>query len=87
MIFAPLLTLMGKRELVAFLKPAFLMSCDSQCCVALPQCAVGWSAVCDCCISCSHSLVFLVHFSGTLDTHISEILHWVRNSYPCYLTK
>ena len=39
MIFAPLLTLMGKRELVAFLKPAFLMSCDSQCCVALPQCA------------------------------------------------
>ena len=28
-----------------------LMSYDSQCCVALPRDAVGWSAVCDCGIS------------------------------------
>ena len=26
----------------------FLMSCDSQCSVALPGGAVGWSDVCDC---------------------------------------
>ena len=29
----------------------FLVSCDSQCFVALPHGAVGWSAVCACGIS------------------------------------
>ena len=38
--------LMGKRKLVAL-----LMSCDSQCSLALPSKAVGWSAVFDCGIS------------------------------------
>ena len=27
------------------------MSCNSKCSLAIPQCAVGWSAVCDCGIS------------------------------------
>ena len=36
--------LMGKRELVAL-----LMSCDSQCSVALPRGALGWSEVCNSC--------------------------------------
>ena len=36
---------MGKRELVALLKFAFLVSRD--CCVALPHDAMGLSAVCD----------------------------------------
>ena len=35
------------------------MSCDSQCSVALPHGAVGWSAVCDCGISGSYSIAFL----------------------------
>ena len=26
----------------------FLMYCDCKCFEALPQCAMGWSAVCDC---------------------------------------
>ena len=39
---------MVKRELVALLI-GFLVSRD--CCVALPQDAMGWSAVCDCGIS------------------------------------
>ena len=30
----------------------FLMSCDSQCSVALPRGDVGWSLVCDCSITC-----------------------------------
>ena len=34
-----------------FALTVFLMSCDSQCSVALPHGAVGWSAVCDCGIS------------------------------------
>ena len=33
--------MMGKRKLVG------LLSCDSQCSVALPHGAMGWSAVCD----------------------------------------
>ena len=27
------------------------MSCDCKCSLVLPQCALGWSAVCDCGIS------------------------------------
>ena len=44
------LLVFGKTELVAFLT-VFLMSCDSQCSVALSHAAEGWSAVCDCGIS------------------------------------
>ena len=44
--------LMGKRKLVALL--SFLVSRDF--CVALPQGAIGLSAVCDCDISRSYSL-------------------------------
>ena len=41
----------GKERAGCFILTVFLMSCDSQCFVSLPQCAVGWSAVCDCGIS------------------------------------
>ena len=34
------------------------MYCYYKCYVALPHGAVGWSAVCDCCITCSYSLTF-----------------------------
>ena len=40
-----------KRELVCFVFIVLQMSCDCKCSVALPQDAVGWSAVCDCGIS------------------------------------
>ena len=36
------------------------MTCDSQCSVTFPHGAVGWSAVCNCGISWSYSLAFLV---------------------------
>ena len=36
-----------------------LMSCDCDCSMAPPQCALGWSAVCDCDNSWSYSLTFL----------------------------
>ena len=39
-----------------FTLTVFLMSCDSQCCVALPRSAMGWSVVCDCDIPSSNSL-------------------------------
>ena len=43
---------MGKRERAGFFALiVFLVSCDSQCSVALPRGAVGSSAVCDCGIS------------------------------------
>ena len=47
------ITLTRKRGLVALL---LLSYC--KCFVALPHCAVGWSAVCGCDISCSYSLTF-----------------------------
>ena len=34
-----------------FALTVFLMSCDCYCSMAPPQGAVGWSTVCDCCIS------------------------------------
>ena len=45
--------LMGKREIRAgcFTLTVFLMSCDSQCSVALSHGSMGWSAMCDCGIS------------------------------------
>ena len=53
--------LMGQRELVAgcFTLTVFLMFCDSQYSLALPYSAMGWSAVCDCGIFRSYSLVFV----------------------------
>ena len=36
-----------------------MISCDSQCSVALPRGAMGWSVVCDCGISLSYSLALL----------------------------
>ena len=50
--------LMGKRELVDLL----CLSCDCCCSVALPDGAMGWSAVCDCGISRSYSLALLTKF-------------------------
>ena len=38
----------------------FRKSCYCKCSVALPRGAVGWSAVCDCGISCLYSLTFLL---------------------------
>ena len=46
--------LMGKREVVALHS---LSSWCSDCCVALPRGVMGLSAVCDCGISCSYSLI------------------------------
>ena len=45
----------GRAGCLAFI--VFWMSCYCKCPVALPHCAVGWSAVCDCGIS--YSLIFL----------------------------
>ena len=47
--FAIILT--WKKERGCFTFIVFLMSCYCKCPVALPHCAVGWSAVCDCGIS------------------------------------
>ena len=41
----------GEESADCFTLTVFLMSCDSQCSVALPHGAVGWSEVCDCGIS------------------------------------
>ena len=41
----------GEERAGYFSLPVFLMSCDSQCSVALRHDAVGLSAVCDCGIS------------------------------------
>ena len=38
----------GEERAGCFALTVCLMSCDSQCYVALPQCALGWFAVCDC---------------------------------------
>ena len=57
--------LMGKRELVALLFctltyfACFVLLESSDCCVALPRCSMGLSAVCDCGISLSYSLTIL----------------------------
>ena len=37
----------------------FLMSCDSQCSVALPYGAVGWSVLCACGIPLSYALLLV----------------------------
>ena len=42
-----------------FALTVFLMSCDTQCSVALSHGAMGWSAICDCGISWSNSVAFL----------------------------
>ena len=47
--FSFAIILMEKSEQVALLY--FLMSCGSQCSVAFPHGPMGWSAICDCCIS------------------------------------
>ena len=47
-----------KRKLVAVI--VLRMYCSCGCSVALPHDAVGWSALCDCGISLSYSLTFLV---------------------------
>ena len=39
------------RRAGCFALTVLLMSCDSQCSVALPHGAVGWSVICDCGIS------------------------------------
>ena len=44
----------------------FRMSCYCKCTVALPYDAVGWSAVCDCCISYSLSY-FLEYLSSQVN--------------------
>ena len=54
--FAIILT--RKRELVDLLLLSFWMSCFCKCQVALPHGAMGWSAVCDCGIDLSYSLIF-----------------------------
>ena len=41
----------GEEEAGCFTLTVFLVSCNSQCFVALPHGALGWSAVCDCGIS------------------------------------
>ena len=51
--------LIGKRALVALLCLFFLVSGD--CCVALPEEAIGFSAVFDCGISCSYSITIFIH--------------------------
>ena len=41
----------GEERSGCFTLTVFLMSCNSQCSVAYPHGAIGWSAVCDCGIS------------------------------------
>ena len=54
--FAIILT--GKRIDGCFTLIVFLVFCDCYCSVALPRGAVGWSSVCDCCISWSYSFIY-----------------------------
>ena len=42
---------MGVERVGCFALTVFLMFYDSECSLALPRGAVGWSAVCDCVIS------------------------------------
>ena len=51
------INLLRKRKLFCFTSFDFLMSCDCKCPVAPPG-AAGWSAVCDCYISCAYSCYF-----------------------------
>ena len=50
------INLMGKRELAALLI-VYLVSCEFHFSVALPHDAMGWSAVCDCGIYRSYTLI------------------------------
>ena len=54
----------GEERAGCFALTVFLMSCDSQCSVALPHGTLSWSAVYDCGISRSYSLAFLTFLSS-----------------------
>ena len=49
--FSFAIILMGEERAGCFILTVFLVSCGSQCSVAFPPGAVGWSVVCDCGIS------------------------------------
>ena len=61
--------LIGKREIFALF--VFLVSHD--CCVALPRDATNLSSVYDCGISCSYSLLFLVHFQKSITNNQTDV--------------
>ena len=70
--------LLRNRTSVALL---FLVPCDCQCYMSLHRSAIGWSAVCDCCISWSY---LLFHPFVATDTSIHVCLgnteftdHWL----------
>ena len=50
--------LAGEERVIYFTFIVFLMSCDCNCCLSLLYIVIGWSAVCKCDISWSHSLAF-----------------------------
>ena len=50
-LYVPVFYLGGEERACCFTLIVFLVSCDCQCFMTLPLCAVGLSAVCDCGIS------------------------------------
>ena len=61
--FVPFLVLQSyveEERACCFAFSVFWMSCCCKCTVALPHGDVGCSAVCDCCISCSYSLICFI---------------------------
>ena len=55
------------------------MSCD--CSLPLPNCVVGWSAVCDCGISWSYSLTFSFALYIHVQVKLQEVFHVYLNKF------
>ena len=56
-----LLSLDEEERAVCFILIVFLVPCDCKCFVTLPRDTVGWPAVCNCGISWSYKLIFVVY--------------------------
>ena len=69
----------GKEERAGcFTLIVFLMSCDCLCSLTLPHGAVGWSAVCECGISLSYLLHFVLGPGFVMLVFVSLLVRFNR---------
>ena len=69
----------GKERAGCFIFTVFLMSCDSQCIVAFPLGAVGWSVVCVIVVFSDHSHLLFCNPSKCVNKYISLQLYSILN--------